>query len=127
MKISDMTNDQATEAMIRLCGPFSNICDDEEALKIIDEINGASKKDPNMHPIRQWAAFLPKLVTFALQKHKNDLYEIIGALTMQSAAKVGRMNFKETLKIIKDSYDDILASFFTQSAAAEKNRDIESA
>lgn len=120
MKISEMTNDQATEAMIRLCGPFSNICDDEEMLSVIDDISDMSEKNPNMKPIQQFGKFLPKIVTVCLQKHKNDLYEIIGALQMIPAAKVGAMNFAETIKAVKGSYDDILVGFFTQSAAAEK-------
>ena len=120
MKISEMTNDQATETMIRLCGPFSAICDDNDMLEIIDELSAASEKNPDMKPIQQMARFLPKIVTFCFTKHKNDLYEIIGALQMVPTSMIGKMNFIETLNVIKNSYDEILAGFFTHSAAAEK-------
>jgi len=116
MKISDMTNDQATEAMIRISGPISNICDDEDMLAMVDEIANA-KGTP---VIKLVAKLLPRFVAFGLQKHKADLYEIIGALQMIPAAKVGKMNFAQTVKAMQDSYDDILVGFFTQSAAAGK-------
>lgn len=127
MKISEMNVDQATDAMIRLAGPFSSICDDDDALKIIDEVRNTAKENPDMHPLRQVSKFLPKIVTFGLQKHKDDMYEIIGALTETPTGHVGKMNFLETIKAVKDSYDDVLAGFFTQSAIAEKIKDNESA
>ena len=37
MKISEMTNDQATDALIRISGPFESICGDDD-LKNTKEI-----------------------------------------------------------------------------------------
>lgn len=111
MKISEMTNDQATEAILRIAPPISNICEDEEMLGIIDDL----QKFGDMDLFPAIGRVLPKIVTYALKSHKNDLYEIIGALQMIPAAQVGKMNFAETLKAVKESYDDILAGFFTDS------------
>ena len=125
MKISDMTNDQAAEAMIRLSGPFSNICDDEEALEIIDE---AKKIGEDGIPfIKAFPKLLPKFVAFALKKHKEDLYEIIGALNEVPTKKIGGMNFIQTVNMVRGSYDDVLASFFGQSGAATESKEKESA
>lgn len=118
MKISEMTNDQATEAMIRLTGPFNNICEDDEMLAFVDKLNGL--KDDNTPFIKVLGRMLPQFVTLALKKHRQDLYEIVGALTLTPAGKVGLMNFKETIEAIRESYDDILAGFFTSSAQAMK-------
>jgi len=119
MKISEMTNDQATEAMIRLSGPISNVCDDKELLALIDKIQGMEGKTS---VLEAFGKILPQLVALALKKHKEDLYEIVGALLVIPTAKVGEMNFAETVKAVKDSYDSILAGFFTDSAAARKLR-----
>lgn len=116
MKISEMNNDQATEAMIRIAGPISNICDDEDMLAILDEI--ANSK--NIPVVKMVAKILPKFTAFGLKKHRDDIYEIISALHMIPVAEVGGMNFAETMRIIRDSYDDILASFFTPSVPAKK-------
>lgn len=114
MKISEMTNDQATEAIIRIATPISSICEDEEMLSIIDDLG----KLGEMNLLTAVGKLLPKIVSVALKTHKNDLYEIIGALQMKPAVVVGKMNFAETIKAVKDSYDDILAGFFTGSVAS---------
>lgn len=127
MKISEMNCDQATEAMIRISGPISNIVDDDDALALIDEIQKLAKDDPNMHPVRQIAKFLPKIVTFGLKKHKTDLYEIVGALTDTPVGKVGAMNFGQIYQEVKESYDDVLAGFFTRSGKSTSSNGNESA
>ena len=114
MKISEMTNDQSTDAIIRIATPLSNICDDEKMLEIIDIIG----KMGEMSLLTAIGKVLPQIATYALKDHKNDVYEIIGALQMKSAEQVGKMNFAETIKAVKESYDDILAGFFTDSVAS---------
>ena len=122
MKISEMTNDQAADAMIRLAVPFGNICEDEEAVKLIDEYKGMSK----MPLIQTIGKMLPKFVAYMLKSHKEDLYEIVGALTFKTADKVAKMNFVETIKVVKDSYDEVLASFFPSSVAQMKSNESKS-
>ena len=111
MKLSEMTNDQATDAIIRIAPAISNICDDKEMLTLIDDLG----KMGEMNLLTAVGKLLPKFTTLALKTHKNDLYEIIGALQMMPAAQVGGMNFAETIKAVRESYDDVLAGFFTDS------------
>ena len=111
MKISEMNNDQATDAMVRISAAFGFICEDEEMLSVIDDLQKLGET-PIMQAIPK---VLPKFATLAFRKHKNSLYEIIGALCQKSAKEVGKMNFKETIALVKESYDDILRDFFTSS------------
>ena len=111
MKISEMNNEQAAEAMIRLSVPFGNLCDDE---KVVDMIN--RYKDMKDAPVIQTIGkVLPEIVMYAFKTHKADLYEIVGALTDQSVEKVAKMNFVKTINVLKESYDDVLKDFFTSS------------
>lgn len=112
MKISEMNNEQATEALIRLAVPFGNICDDEKMVAIIDDFN----KMKNTPVVQTIGKMIPQVATYALKEHKNDLYEIVGALTMKTIAQVAKMNFFDTIKVLKDSYDEVLHGFFTSSA-----------
>lgn len=116
MKISEMNNDQATDAMIRISGPFESICGDDDVTEALDKI--AKMGDEPF--IKAIGAIIPMLTTTILKKHRADLYEIISALTMAPVSKVGKMNFKETVNILQDSYDDILRDFFTRTAIARK-------
>lgn len=116
MKISEMTNDQATEAMVRISAAFGFLCEDEEMVGMIDEL----QKLGSTPIVQAIPKVLPKFASLAFRKHKNSLYEIIGALCMKSAKEVGKMNFKQTIELVKESYDDILRDFFTSPGLSAK-------
>lgn len=111
MKISEMTNDQAADALIRISEPFGVLCEDEALLEMINDYNAGQDK-PFIQTIGK---LIPKLVAYLLKSHKGDLYEIVGALTFKTKAEVAGMNFVETVNAVKDSYDEVLKSFFTSS------------
>lgn len=111
MKISEMTNDQAAEALIRLSVPFGNICDDEKMVEIITKYTEA-KKEPF---IRVIGRILPDAIAYALKQHRTDLYEIVGALTGKTVSQVSKMKLMETVQVFKESYDEVLHGFFASS------------
>ncbi len=118
MKISEMNNDQATDALIRIATPFENVCNDEEIMDALDKI-GKMKDVPFIKAI---GFIIPVFINVGMKKHKHDFYEIIAALTMTPVSNVGKMNFKETVNALQDSYDDILRDFFTRTAIARRTR-----
>lgn len=120
MKISDMNNEQAATAILRLSVPFGNICDDEEMIGLIKKYQEMSNDSP---VIKVVGKVLPELAMYAFKTHRNDLFEIVGALTNQTQAQVAKMNFVTTIKILRDSYDEVLKDFFTSS----KKRIVETA
>lgn len=110
MKLSEMTNDQAIDTMVRLSVPLGNICDDEQ---IADMINRYQSIE-NIPMINVIGKFLPEIVGCAFKKHKDDALEIVGALTFQTKEKAGKMKFIETLKVLKEAIsDEDLRDFFT--------------
>ena len=116
MKITEMTNDQAADALIRMAVPFENICNDEEAIKIIDEYNGMK----DVPVIKTIGNMLPKLIMYVAKAHRDDLYEIVGALTMKPKAAVAKMNFFETIRVVRESWDEVASGFFTSSVKRMK-------
>lgn len=114
MKLSEMTNDQAAEVMIRLADPVGAICDDEEAVQLIEDY----KKRYRMPLFYAVGKMIPTLVGYLLKKHKAELYEIISILSGEKSSAVGEMNFAETVKILRDSYDETLSVFFRSSGSA---------
>ena len=114
MKLSEMTNDQAAEVMIRLADPVGAICDDEEAVQMIEDY----KKRYRMPLFYAVGKMIPTLVGYLLKKHKAELYEIISILSGEKKVDVGNMNFAETVKILRDSYDETLSVFFRSSGSA---------
>lgn len=117
MKLSELSNDQAADILIRLADPVGAICDDEEAVQMIDEY----KKRYKMPLFYAVGKMIPTLVGYLLKKHKSELYEIISLLSGEKKADVGNMNFAETVKVLRDSYDDTLSVFFRSSGSAILN------
>lgn len=119
MKISEMTNDQATNTLIRLAQPISNILDDEEMGGLLKEFSGME----GLGYKKAIAKLLPKVATIGLKNHRTDFYEIIGALGQIPTGKVGGMKLMETLAILRDSIDrdflDFIESFGSQARTAE--------
>lgn len=121
MKISEMTNDQATEVLIRISEPFANICDNDEMVSMLSRYSTYS----SLPRIKTIGKILPELITYALKDHKQDVYEIVAALQMKPVSEIGKMNFKETLETIKNSYDEVLHDFFTSSVPVIKSAEKE--
>ena len=108
MKISEMTNDQAADAMIRISGVATSICKDKDVQDLLVKLS--ESREENV--ITAIPKFLPQITALALKKHKNDLYEIISALNQISVDEVGKMSFGETVNTIKANFDT-LKDFFT--------------
>ena len=123
MKISEMTNDQASEAMIRLTGAFSAVCEDDEMVKLMDELS----KMEGRTILDAIKGIIPRFVSFALSKHKAELYEIVGALQMIPSGEVGKMNFLQTVSAIRNSIDEVVTSFFPSFGHAKIENGEESA
>lgn len=117
MKISDMTNDQIAETFIQLADPIGRLCDDEEALNLIDEYKAVNGKKPLFYIVGR---IMPRLIAYLMKTHKNEVYEIVSVLSGEKLSAVGEMKFPETVRIIKESYDDMLSAFFTQSGGVTK-------
>ena len=110
MKISEMNNEQAADALARMAQPMGRLCDDPKVQEIIEKYKDA-KELPGLQMIGR---MLPDVIGYAMGTHKADLFEIVGALTVQSTAKVAKMNFLETIRVIRESLEDeALRDFFT--------------
>ena len=119
MKISEMTTDDAARALVALAEPIGRICDDEDAVKIVDAYRRSAGK-PVFYPMGR---IIPRLTGHLLNNHKTDFYTIVAVLSGKKPEEIGSLPITETINILKTSYDEILAGFFTSSAAATNGGD----
>lgn len=119
MKLSEMTNDQACEAIIKLTQPVANITDDEAFDPILKELASYAGKPVN--GLKILSAMLPKVVPLLLRSHKKDVYVIISVLSGKSEAEIGQMKMTETITILKESIDEDLIGFFRSSVRQTAN------
>lgn len=106
MKISEMTNDQAADALVKIAPAIENILKDEATKPLLEKLAGAQ----GMEPLQVVATILPEAVAFCMKEHKDDLYAVVAALTQKT--QVGKMNFLTTVKELKESIDEDLVGFF---------------
>lgn len=116
MKISEMTNDQAAKALIRISAPIEALCNDPKLDEILETYK-ATKEEPFFKSV---GALLPKFITYAIRTHKDDLYEIISTLIGKTVEEVANMNIMDTVKVVRESYDEVLQGFFTSSVKPGK-------
>ena len=112
MNLNQMNMDEASDAAIRISSALSFVLEDKEVkdlFKDMTESKGTALMD--------WVPkYLPKIANIALKRHKESLYEIIGALTQKDAKEVGKMNFFEALSVLQENWK-VLSGFFTTSNA----------
>ena len=118
MKLSEMSNEQATNFLIQTSQPIANIMEDEEVNALFVQVI----ESKGMILSKLIASLLPKVVTVALKSHKNDVFEIVGAFIEKPAKEVSKMNFLSTLTILKESVDKDFLDFFNLSGQLEETQ-----
>lgn len=116
MKISMMTTDQAADTLVKIVEPVSRIMDDD---KVAELLKGFSESK-NVPYIKLFAKMLPKIVSIALDSHRDDLYLIVGALDGTSYSEVKEQNILKTMSVIKESFDKELLDFFGSIGSQEE-------
>lgn len=122
MKISRMTTDQAADALCRIAPPFTRMLQDKETVPALQQLMDSAQDEK---PVESLTAVLLKVVPYLLKDHKNDVYEIIGALTGKTEQQIGKQNILKTVQDIKDSLDQDLIDFFRSSGGQTKTSESE--
>lgn len=113
MKISQMTTDQAADVMVRIAEPVANIMHDESVLEMLQKMMSA---DTN-NPVKFIADNLGAITAALLKARREDVYEIVAALSGKTAEEVAGQKITQTIKDIKDSWDGELVDFFGSAGA----------
>lgn len=117
MNINEMDLDQASEAMLRISNALGFVFQDEEVCNLLDEISASESTS-----IMKWIPkYLPRIAAMVLQRHRDSMYEIIGALSQTDTKKVGKMNFREVVEILRDNWETLMSFFPSTAESAGTN------
>lgn len=111
MRLSEMTTDQACEAIVQLTGPVANIVDDPALEPMLKDFAG--RKGQN--GLKIISAMIPRIVPMLLRDHKTDVYTVLSVLSGEGTEKIGRQKLTETIRMIQGCVDEDLVSFFRSS------------
>lgn len=107
MKISQMTTNQAADVLIRISVPASNIMHDSETMEVLEKLaNG------NDSPLSFIADNIVPVTSVLLKNHREDVYEVVAALSGKTIDEIGNQKITETIKDIKEGWDGDLVDFF---------------
>ena len=107
MKISQMTTDQAADALIRIAPSAANIMHDEDTVATLEKVANGSN-----NPLVFFADNLVPIANILLKDHRADFYEIVAALSNKTADDVANQKFPETILDVKNCLDGDLVDFF---------------
>lgn len=107
MKISQMTTNKAADVLLRIAEPASVIMKDSETVKMLDGMANGSE-----NPYQFFADNIITAVSLLLKSHREETYQIIGALSDKTAEEVSQQKITDTITDIKNCADKDLIDFF---------------
>ena len=119
MKLSQLTTEQALDALLQITPSVANIAHGKNALDAIGAIadfDGLNARGVRMVVVDRYAQF----VTVLLRDHKDDLFNILAALNRAAPDEIKAQSMVETLRQIREVMDDteltdFLSSFFRRA------------
>lgn len=120
MRISEMTNDEALDALLIITPCVDNILGDEELLENLRQITALKGKTVGeIYAIG--AKRITSLLPILLKSHRADVYGIIGAVNGMTVTEVAKCKLVDTIEMVKEIVnDEVLADFFKSCTGAEK-------
>lgn len=112
MTISQMTTEQAADALVRISYAVSPIVKEEKIRQTIEIVAGHREDKDVLATIGD---VIDCLVPTLLKDYRTNVYEIVSALAGKSAEEVATQNILVTIRDIKESVDQELIDFFTSS------------
>lgn len=103
--LSQMTNDEAADALC-ICAPrIQNMADDK---KLVSELSRTLPKDEHskMGVYRFWISRIAVLIPIVLKDHRTDFYGILCAFNGLSEAECGAQPLMQTLAQVKELCND---------------------
>lgn len=115
MKISEMNTVQLSKCLVEISVPAANIMEDTEVTAILAEVGEMKEKTL----IQGIGSLIRRVLPLALNKHADDAFTIIAALTGKTVAQVKKQNGLLTIRETIDSFDNELVDFFKSSRTTD--------
>ncbi len=110
MKLSQLTTDQALDALCRLAPQISNIMEDKAVLDAISAIMPDKTKDDEEQDKTgtgfKFMAGLGKVVPVLLKDHQEDVYCILSVLNSKEPQEIAAQSLMETMAQIRETFTD---------------------
>ena len=122
MKLSELTTEQAADALCELAPYIDSITHDESILSEIGKVENFENGITQQGLVLVWAGRISKLIPVLLRTHRDDVYGILSIINEKCVDEIAKQSIKETIKQVKNAVEDEdLMSFFDLSASQGKS------
>ena len=111
MKISEMSTEQLATALVRIAGPAERIGSDTEFNTRLAE-HAKAIKSGNITVLQNYTSLIGFAIPMLLDRHKEDTYTILSAMTGKTVQEIAAQNAMQTLREAKECLDGDLMTFF---------------
>ena len=105
MRLSELTTERAADVLCELTPYIANITGDKALLDELGEkFNSKGKSVAELYTFaaHKYATLVPIL----LKEHRNDVFGVLAVLNECSADEIAKQNIMETMKQVRDLFQD---------------------
>lgn len=107
MKLSQLSTEQALDAMVEMVGAIEDIGNDEDLTReIANLINKRKEKEGRSEKLGLYMNTIAKIVPILLKKKRESVYAILAALNGTDVDTVRQQNIIKTMKEAKEAFQD---------------------
>ena len=117
MRISEMNTEELSRTLCRIAGPMERIGTDKAVNDAFTKIAGGMGEGTNLVRLSRMVG---QIAPVLLGAHFEDTVEIVAAMTGKTAQAVREQSGMQTIRDVMSFFDENFMSFFTSSAAQER-------
>lgn len=122
MKLSEMTTEQAAQALVKIADPIERMMSDEKLETAFVNFANLYKSNPTV--IKLTGEVLGKLVPTLLKEHAEDLYQVVSAMTGKTTAEVRKEKLTTFIRDCMDFVDKDFIDFFQNTGTSETEQKV---
>lgn len=117
MKLSELSTDQALDALCELTPYVSNIVSDETMVGAVGKVIEGAETLNVFGKALVLTERIGEIIPVLLRNHRSDMYGILSVLNEKSAAEIAAQPVRDTIQQIQEAFQDVeLLNFFKSSA-----------
>ena len=113
MKLSEMSTDRVRKVMVEIAEPMERIGNDE----VLNDKLRALAARKRMTRVEQYASMFGMLVPLLLERHIDDTYAVLAAMTGKTVEEISGQNVLVTMREARESIDADFLRFFGWSVS----------
>lgn len=106
MKLSELSTDQALDALCEMAPFVDNIANDEDVVSTIGKVMESGKDLNGYGQVMLLMGRIGEVMPLLLKTHRPDVYGILSIMNERDTADIAAQKFTETVRQVKELFQD---------------------